>query len=398
MTTPVTHRRVVRAGEGRLVGGVASGIAAHLGLPPLALRLAFAALTAAGGIGLGMYAAFWLLLPQSAAPARGPGRSADRGRAQLLALGAIAVGGVLLLQAADLFNPVLLPLVLAAIGVGLVWQSADDAQRARWRTAGGSRSRLLAVVGGAGLLAFGLAGFLATIGQLGQAREGLLSTVVVVLGLAVLTGPWWVRIRADLRAERRERIRSQERAEMAAHVHDSVLQTLALIRRVADDPREVTRLARAQERELRGWLYTPVVPADVAFAAALGQAAAEVEETHGTTVETVVVGDCPTSPPLLALVAAAREALVNAAKHSGAPTVSLYAEVAQDHVEVFVRDRGHGFDPAAVPPDRFGLVHSVVGRMERHRGTAVVRSTLGEGTEVRLQVGVGAAMSGGEGG
>ncbi|MCW2613409.1 MAG: putative signal transduction histidine kinase [Frankiales bacterium] len=372
----------MRAGEGRLLGGVASGIAAHLGLPPLVLRLAFVALTLAGGIGIGMYAAFWLLLPQSAAPVRRP----DTGRAQLVALGAVTVGGVLLLQAADLFSPVLLPLVFAGVGVGLVWQSADDAQRARWRTAGGRRSSLLAVVGGAVLLVLGLTGFLATIGQLGQARDGLLSTLVVVVGLGLLTGPWWVRISADLRAERRERIRSQERAEVAAHVHDSVLQTLALIRRAADDPREVTRLARTQERELRTWLYTPTAPQELSFAGALEQVAAEVEEAHGVTVDTVVVGDCPTDPHLLATVAAAREALGNSARHSGATTVSLYAEVSDDRVEVFVRDRGKGFDPALVPDDRFGVSQSVVGRMERHGGRARVRSTPGSGTEVHLEV------------
>ncbi len=236
------------------------------------------------------------------------------------------------------------------------------------------------------LLTLGLTGFLATIGQLGQARRGLLSTAVVVLGLAVLTGPWWLRMTADLRAERRERIRSQERAEVAAHVHDSVLQTLALIRRSAEDPREVTRLARTQERELRGWLYRPAPAGEATFAAAVQQVAAEVEEAHGVTVETVVVGDAPTSPALLAVVAATREALVNAALHSGATTVSLYAEAGPERVEVFVRDRGSGFTPEEVPPDRFGEAQSIVGRMERHGGRAVLRSSPGTGTEVHLDV------------
>jgi signal transduction histidine kinase len=191
---------------------------------------------------------------------------------------------------------------------------------------------------------------------------------------------------ADLRNERRERIRSQERAEVAAHVHDSVLQTLALIQKAADDPREVTRLARGQERELRGWLYRPPPDAQVAFAAALEQAAAEVEEAHRTPVEVVVVGDCSSDPRLEALVAAAREAIVNAAKHSGAAQVRVYAEVEDDRVTVFVRDRGAGFDPAAVGADRYGLAQSVVGRMQRHGGTVEVRSEPGEGTEVRLEV------------
>ncbi|MCU1673549.1 MAG: putative signal transduction histidine kinase, partial [Frankiales bacterium] len=239
---------------------------------------------------------------------------------------------------------------------------------------------------GALQLVAGLGGFLARRGELGAAREGLVSTAVVVLGLTVLTAPFWLRMTADLRVERRERIRSQERAEVAAHVHDSVLQTLALIQKAADDPREVTRLARVQERELRGWLYRPQGRPDTTLSAALEQAAAEVEEAHRTPVEVVVVGDCAVDERLGALVAATREAVVNAAKHSGADQVRVYAEVEEDRVAVFVRDRGRGFDPAAVGADRYGLAESVVGRMARNGGSAEVRSTPGEGTEVRLEV------------
>jgi signal transduction histidine kinase len=169
-------------------------------------------------------------------------------------------------------------------------------------------------------------------------------------------------------------------------VHDSVLQTLALIRKAADDPREVARLARSQERELRGWLYRPQGDADVQFAAALEQAAAEVEEAHRIAVEVVVVGDCPADARAGALVAAAREAMVNAAKHSGTDEVQVYAEVEPGRLAVFVRDRGAGFDPALVPADRLGLAQSVLGRMERNGGTAEVRSTPGEGTEIRLEM------------
>jgi signal transduction histidine kinase len=260
-----------------------------------------------------------------------------------------------------------------------VWRQADEAQRERWR-AGRVRGPVVVLVGTA-LVVVGLLGFLATRGELQQAREGLLSTVVVVAGVLVLSGPWVLRLTGDLRAERRERIRSQERAEVAAHVHDSVLQTLALIRKAADDPREVQRLVRTQERELRGWLYEPSAP-EATLRGALEQAAAEVEELHGIAVELVVVGDGPTCAPL---VAATREALVNAAKHSGEHSVQVYAEVAGGRAEVFVRDRGCGFDPAGVPADRYGLAQSVLGRMERHGGSAAVRSGPGEGTEVRLE-------------
>lgn len=385
---PPRTRRLERATSGRALGGVAAGVAEHLGLSPLVVRLAFVLLALSGGAGVAMYAALWVLVPQRPA---GDGRPVRNDRVQLVALAALGVGGLLLLQVTGLSSPALVPLLLVGGGVALVWRQADDAQRARWRTVG-SRGPLVVVVGAA-LVAAGLVGFLATRGELQQAREGLLSTVVVVVGLAVLSGPWWFRMAADLREERRERIRVQERAELAAHVHDSVLQTLALIRKAADDPREVSRLARAQERELRTWLYAPG-PADDdgaatggTLAAALEHAAAEVEEVHGIAVEVVTVGDCPTTPTLSALVAATREALVNAAKHAGVDSVSLFAEVGSDRVEVFVRDRGRGFDPDSVPEDRYGLVQSVVGRMQRHGGRAVVRTRPGEGTEVRLEAG-----------
>jgi signal transduction histidine kinase/phage shock protein PspC (stress-responsive transcriptional regulator) len=378
-------RRLHRVTGGRALAGVAAGLAEHLGLPPIVLRLAFAALTLAGGAGVLMYAAFWFFVPQQEGD--GPADSTD-GRGQLLALGALAGGGLLLLSYAGIgsASSTLLPIGLALAGLAMVWRQADEAQRARWRaTASGPRG-ISRAVGGAVLLAAGGAGFLASRGELGAAREGLLATVVVVVGLAVLTGPFWLRLTADLRTERRERIRSQERAEVAAHVHDSVLQTLALIQKAADDPREVTRLARGQERELRGWLYRPPGDTDGWLGSALERAAAEVEEAHGVSVDVVAVGDCPADARIGALVAAAKEAMVNAAKHSGAESVQVYAEVEPGRVTVFVRDRGTGFDAGSVPTDRFGLAQSVIGRMERNGGAAAVRSAAGEGTEIRLEM------------
>jgi signal transduction histidine kinase len=370
----------VRASSGRALGGVAAGVADHLGLSPLVVRIGFVLLAFCGGAGVAMYAALWVLVPRGEVPAF----TGSENRVQLIALGALAAGGLLLVQASGLLSPALVPLLVVAGGAALVWRQADAARRERWRSA---RWRApLVVLVGAALVVSGLLGFLATRGELQQAREGLLSTAVVVAGIVVLSGPWVLRLTGDLRAERRERIRSQERAEVAAHVHDSVLQTLALIRKAAGDPREVQRLARTQERELRSWLYAPAATSEVAFAGALEQAAAEVEEAHGVAVDVVVVGDRPTSPSLLALVAATREALANAARHAGVGTVQVYAEVTGDRVEVFVRDRGRGLDPASVPADRYGLAQSVVGRMERHGGNAVVRSRPGEGTEIRLEV------------
>jgi signal transduction histidine kinase/phage shock protein PspC (stress-responsive transcriptional regulator) len=379
----VRHRRLYRATSGRVLGGVAGGLADHLGISPVVLRVAFAALTLAGGAGVLMYAAFWVFVPQQDDGDEEP----IEGRGQLLAFGAIAVGGLLMLHAVGVLSASssLVPVALALAGLALVWRQADESQRSRWRASATGPRGLTRTLAGAALLIAGLAGFLATRGELGAARQGLVFTVVVVAGLAVLTAPFWLRMTADLRAERRERIRSQERAEVAAHVHDSVLQTLALIQKAADDPREVSRLVRSQERELRGWLYRPPGDAGGQFAAELERVAAEVEEAHGTAMEVVVVGDLPADGRVGAVVAAAREAMVNAAKHSGVSQVQVYAEVEPDRLLVFIRDRGAGFDPTKVPADRLGLAQSVIGRMQRNGGSAEVRSAPGEGTEVRLE-------------
>jgi signal transduction histidine kinase len=222
--------------------------------------------------------------------------------------------------------------------------------------------------------------------DLGNTAGGLVAAGVVATGVALVSSPWWIRMARDLAAERSARIREQERAEVAAHVHDSVLHTLALIQRHVDDPQAVTRLARSQERELRGWLYRP--RSDASVSAALERVAADVEDAHGASVEVVVVGDgdCPLDERLAAVRDATREALVNAAKYAAPSPVTVYAEVEPDKVTVFVRDRGPGFDPDTVPTDRLGLRESVVGRMARHGGQAVVRSVVGEGTEVQLEM------------
>jgi signal transduction histidine kinase len=209
--------------------------------------------------------------------------------------------------------------------------------------------------------------------------------LVTVAGIALITGPWWLKLVRDLSEERRERIRSEERADIAAHLHDSVLQTLALIQRNAQSPREVARLARSQERELRTKLYGAGIP-NRQVGAAVHAAAAEVEDTYAITVDVVVVGDQVLDTRLDALVAATREAMVNAAKHAGVTTVSVYAEVDGGRAEVFVRDRGIGFDLEAISDDRQGVRGSIIGRLERHHGTATIKSKPGDGTEVALRM------------
>lgn len=380
-------RRLYRAGEGRVLGGVARGLADHLGVDVLAVRLLFVVLAAFGGAGVLAYGLFWVFAPLDPGGADSAAER-ERSRTALLALAAIAVGGLMLLHSAGLGVDLALalPLLAVVVGVVLLWRQADDDARARFRQATGTSKLggLLRAGAGAALVLVGVAAILyGPAGWAGSAR-GIVAALVVAVGLALVSSPWWVRMARDLSAERNARIREQERAEIAAHVHDSVLHTLTLIQRNVDDPRAVTRLARAQERELRTWLYRP--RADATVSAALERVAADVEDAHGVAIEVVVVGDCALDDRLAGLRDATREALVNAAKYAGGSPITVYAEVEPAQVTVFVRDRGPGFDVDAVPADRLGLRQSVIGRMDRHGGRAVVRSTVGEGTEVQLEM------------
>src|SRR5688572_14048763 len=243
-----------RGGDDAIVAGVASGLARHLGLDPVKVRLAFAALTVVGGAGILLYAAFWAVVPRSAdVPSR-----LLRDRAQLPAMAALAIGGLLLVQALGLlpFGTALWPVLVLGAGVAVVWRQADEASWARWfGLEEDRRARWLRIAGGIALLLAGMVGFLASNDELRAARDGAVAIAVVVAGLGLVLAPWWRNLAQELTTERRERIRSQERSELAAHLHDSVLQTLALIQRRADSPVDVQRLARSQERELRAWLY-----------------------------------------------------------------------------------------------------------------------------------------------
>ncbi|MCW0214020.1 MAG: PspC domain-containing protein [Pseudonocardia sp.] len=421
MTTPDLSSRaaptravLTRRRSGRLVAGVAGGVADHLGIPVLWVRVAFVLLAGAQGSGVLAYALLWMFVRQEGLDVR---RAVDRReRQQALGLTVLALG--VGLAAATLNNGVIGwivgPLGVAGVGVAVVWREADEAQRRRWAVGAragvlgmggsGGRAMVIRIVAGVLFVASGIAVFLLGQLNLGQLQFGVLAVLATIVGVAVLTVPWWVRLVRELGEERRERIVESERAEIAAHLHDSVLQTLALIQRQAADPREVQRLARGQERELRTWLYGPTgygrggtkAPTlDERLSVALGAAAAEVEDTYAITVNPVFVGDVPLDDGLRALVLASREAIVNAAKHAGVEEISVYVEVEAEQdggeVHVFVRDRGKGFDPDAVPADRHGLADSIHRRMERHHGTVRLRSTPGEGTEVHLAMPVGAA-------
>jgi signal transduction histidine kinase/phage shock protein PspC (stress-responsive transcriptional regulator) len=408
-------RRAVRSADDRYLGGVCGGLAAHLGLPATWVRAGFMLATVFSGLGAALYAGLWLMLPLEhrtddapqglAAASRQGKRTARRARrlddvGPLVALAALALGGLLLLRRLGLgFDSVFFwPLVLATVGIALLWRQADEAQRARWTDVSGRLSTMQAVLGGGGTAALvrivvGIALLVSALGAL-IAQSGnfdLLDDVAVaallgVVGLGLIVWPWVYRLTNDLGEERRARIRSQERADVAAHLHDSVLQTLALIQKQAHDPRTVATLARAQERDLRSWLYDDPARTADSLSAALRAAAAQVEDAHGVPVAVVTVGDRPLDTDVEALAMAAREAMVNAAKHSGADRVDVFAEAAPEAVEVFVRDRGRGFDPARVPPDRLGVRGSIIDRMRRHGGEADVRSVHGEGTEVRLRL------------
>lgn len=390
--------RLVRTSRGRVLAGVASGLAHHLAVDVLVVRALFVLLAAAGGAGFVMYAGFWIFAPLQ--PDTGAGRSDRAGEAGpppqreigvLLALGSLALGGALLLSAlgVGLTPGLAVPLVVVGVGVGILWRQADDSQRERWRAATATHRPSGAVRAGTGIALVLLGGGAILVGpvNLDGTSGGLAAAAVVLVGLTLVSGPWWMRLVRDLDAERSARIREQERAEVAAHLHDSVLHTLTLIQRHVDDPREVARLARAQERDLRGWLYRPRTDRAATVTTELERIAAEVEDAHGVTIEVVVVGQSPPLDERLAAVLdAARESLVNAGKYAGAAPISVYAEVEPERMTVFVRDRGPGFEPAAVPEDRLGLRQSVVGRMQRHGGLATVHSVRGEGTEVALEM------------
>ncbi|WP_408647523.1 ATP-binding protein [Streptomyces geranii] len=415
LVEPRPPRKLYRSSDGRWLGGVARGLAGHLGLPVIWLRLMFVGLFMADGLGALLYAAFWFFVPLGVGgvEAQRPpsfvttgsspdgrrrlvARKPDKGQIVALLLMVVVamvfVGNVNLGGGARIY---LFPAVLVAAGVALVWRQADNARRARWMEVGSRRRTLTLVRAAAGvmLVTAGVSGIFVLQGSAAHLGSVLQAALAVLVGTALLAGPYLVRMTQDLSEERLMRIRAQERAEVAAHVHDSVLHTLTLIQRNAESANEVRRLARAQERELRNWLYKPEgTGKDEAeepdtLAEAVRRSAAEVEDKHGVPIEVVVVGDCPLDDRTGAQMQAAREAMVNAAKYGGeGGAVQVYAEVEGRTVFVSVRDRGPGFDLDSIPADRMGVRESIIGRMERNGGTARLRAVPGGGTEVELEM------------
>ena len=425
-------RRPGRAGpghSGRWVAGVAAGLAAHTGVPVWLVRIGFMILTGFAGAGVVAYVFWWVTIPAGVpvvlddtvpterrrlAPRLTTGAGAgagDRAAGSLverlrlsgpvsrLAVRDIWIGVVLLSSAALMvalragWDPVaswVLPVLIGLGGVALAWSQIDVTERDRWGGGRGaglrSRTALLRLAGGVVLTMLGV---LMLVGQdtpVSVLIQAAIASVAMVAGVVLVSLPWWFRLVRQLGDERAAHAREAERADIAAHLHDSVLQTLALIRAQASDPEAVSRMARAQERELRGWLYDDRQEPGTSVAAELKDLVAEIEDMVAPlTVETVVVGDCPPTESTAALLQAAREALLNAFKHGG-PPVSVYLEVTDAVAEVFVRDRGDGFDLDEIAQDRFGVRESILGRVRRRGGTAEVVSRPGWGTEVRLRM------------
>jgi len=415
-TAAGAERRAIEGATAPVLAGVAADLAARLGVEPVVVRLAFVVLTMAGGAGVLVYALLWLRLVRDGAPVSGvpspPARTV--GDAGQVGLGIAFVGLLLLLRELGVWfgDALVAPVALGGLGSLIIWTRSDRSERDRLgrslplpaplrgliedagrgvrglgRTGWALPVPPLRLLGGIALVAVAMLGLVAANDALVAVRQLGVVLLAAAVGIGLLFGPWALRLVETVAAERRGRIREEERGELAAHLHDSVLQTLALIQRAGDDPQRMAQLARRQERELRRWLFEGRVDDDVStVSGALDAAIAVLEESHGIDVELVRVGDTTLTGATTALVAAIREAVGNAAHHGGVDTVAVFLEVTDDEVVAFVRDRGDGFDPTAVAPDRSGVRHSIRGRIERRGGRAVLTTAPGEGCEWELAV------------
>jgi len=398
-----TPLRPLRRGrDNSILGGVCGGFATRLGIKERNIRVIFALLTLVFGLGVLLYMTFWLVLTRS-----GEEHSIvqqifqNRREAQFVLVAFIATLVLIITlettgtQTSGGFG---WPLLLSAFGVFAVWRGASSDERRHLTDffdsapiIGGAMSKsrkgiLLRIIVGAALVFFGLDQLHHIGGVWGSAGSALLGTAILVIGVLVLFAPWWLQNVRELTSERRERVRIEERALMVAHLHDSVLQTLTLIERAAANESDVVRLARNQERELRQWLFSPetLTDASTSFVGLVGTLEHDVENDYGVRVELVTVGDCVPDERVTTLVAAAREAAINAAKWSEAPSVSIFTEVEPHSISIFVRDRGVGFDLDAIPVDRRGIALSIRQRMSQLGGDAVINTSAGAGTDVQL--------------
>jgi signal transduction histidine kinase len=381
-------------------------VSRETGIDAMWVRIGFVLLAIASGVMVFVYAMAWLLIPMEGDTGNIYSRAIGDRRG-IRTVAAILIPLMIAVQfiTSSLHVPFVgfvgWPTFLAIGIIVLIWRNAGESEKAfidddvmpllgTGAHGKGRRWLIARVVVGLFVGAVGIAVLVEGHTTVAALRP-VGGAVLVIAAAVVIFGPWWLSLVRDLIAERQARALAEERAQMAAHVHDSVLQTLALIQRSSDDPQQVVRLARAQERELRAWLFEGRPPGAIGedatmLAEGVGLLQRQVEADHGIAVQVVLVGDCPLDDALRALLDAAREATVNAAKWSGADQVSVYAEVETDTVMLYVRDRGRGFDPEAVPEDRQGIAQSIRARVARFGGLAVVRSAPGDGAEVQLSV------------
>jgi signal transduction histidine kinase/phage shock protein PspC (stress-responsive transcriptional regulator) len=450
MTTAPVRPPLVRSSD-RVIAGVCSGLAVHLGWPVRMVRIGMVVAAFAGGAGLAFYAWLWIMVPTAdenakrnarrpaspiapavslppenfppgPAPAVGPAfvgvaasageydagtasqppepiaaagpvpwfriRSMRYGKEILLGAGLLLVAAILIARLLGVEVPLgtLIPAAAILGGAAIAWMQLDETRRAGLldKTKADQAGGWARLAAGLALVVAGVLVMVSGSGSWQQTWLALLASVAVLGGVALVLLPWGLKFWRDLETERAGRVRETERAEIAAHLHDSVLQTLALIQRRAGNEHDVVRLARAQERELRGWLFKDPARDAGQLSDRIRAAAAEVEDGLGNAVDVVTVGDTQMTERHEALVQASREAMLNAARHGGGP-VSVYLEVSDGGAEVFVKDRGPGFELHNVPHDRLGVRESIIGRMKRHGGNAEINSGPG-GTEVRLKL------------
>ena len=412
---------LTRPKRGRWLTGACKGIALHLGISVMWVRLAFIALTCLYGAGIIAYVFLWIFMPagdpqavasaehipvEQAPLARGnqptqagvedtavsaESLSEAIQRAPKPALVALAgfvlptIGLLLVGTGAD--SQLIIPLLLGLAGIALAWMNLSP-----------NGTQLLSMLGGIALIFIGWAIYVSNVTYVGwgtSPRRIMLSGFIMIACIVLAVMPWANAMLQRLSREQALKEREEERADMTAHLHDGVLQTLALIQLHFEDPSTVFTLARGQERELREWLYQERSTSDRSVSAGLKQIAAEVEDEHGKPIEVVTVGDAHPSAQTDALLDATRQALVNAVTHGSEP-VSLYCEATDTTVEVFVRDHGEGFDIDAIPPDRLGIRESIIGRIKRRGGTVEIVSRAGWGTEVRMHMPIALKSTQGE--
>ncbi|TNB70809.1 PspC domain-containing protein [Arthrobacter sp. BB-1] len=382
----------------------ASPIAPAVSLEPVPAGIPVEHLQGAGGAGTagaGTGGAGLGAPPADAGPGNVPGaalpaeavpapwfrfREMRYGKEILLGVGLLLVAGILSAQLLGVDVPLgtIIPAAAVLGGASIAWMQLDETRRAGLvdKTKANQAGGWARLAAGLALVVAGVLVMVSGSGSWEQTWLALLASVAVLGGVVLVLLPWALKFWRDLEAERAGRIRETERAEIAAHLHDSVLQTLALIQRRAANEHDVIRLARAQERELRGWLFEDPGKDAGQLSDRIKAVAAEVEDLLGNAVEVVSVGDTAVTEGHEALIQASREAMLNASRHGGG-AVAVYLEVTGGRAEVFVKDRGPGFELQDVPEDRLGVRESIIGRMNRHGGSAIITST-SEGTEVRL--------------